>query len=116
MVTKRKSVLLEKSDKVIRQIYQASIEFPYKYQSSVGDQLRRVSLSIVLNIVEAAAKFSKKEKTQFLKIAFSSLKETKYLLYFSKGIDLITDDFYKKSIADLEEIAKLLYGIISKKS
>ena len=98
MAVKRKSILVEKTHKVVKEIYKISLSFSSRYQSSIGDQIRRASLSIFLNIVEASAKFSQNEKKQFLKFSFSSLKETKYLLYFCKEFHLIGELSYKKII------------------
>ena len=109
-----KSILVEIADNIVRNIYKKTIDFPYKYQSSIGDQLRRASFSIILNIVESAAKFSENERKQYLKTAFSSLKESKYLLFFCKTVNLITDNCYQGYINELDRLARLLYGIISK--
>ncbi len=109
-----KNLLFELSNSLVKKIYRATLEFPFKFQSSIGDQLRRASLSIVLNIVEGGAKQSPKERKQFLKIAYSSLKETKYLLYFTHEFSLISDDFYKELLAETNRLAAVLYGLLYK--
>ncbi len=66
-------LLFEKSDKLVKDIFYLTLNFPQKYQFSAGEQLGRPSLSIVLNITEAGARKSLKEKRQLLNIAFGSL-------------------------------------------
>lgn len=110
-----KSLLFDISDNLVKKIYKSTLRFPYRDQSSIGDQLRRASLSIVLNIVEGGARLSSREKRQFLNISFSSLKETKYLVYFSKEMNLIDLILYEELMADINKLAKLMYGILYRK-
>lgn len=65
-----------------------------------------------LNITEGNARQSEKEKKQFLNFAYSSLKEVKYLLYFSKDIDLISEEVYQDIFKKIDEIGGLIYGLI----
>lgn len=106
--------MFELADEISQSIYKTTLDFPYKYQSSIGDQLRRAGLSIVLNIVEGGAKKSDKEKTQYRRISFASLKETKYLVYFSHKMKLINDSYYKEIMSIINRLAAILYGLIYK--
>lgn len=108
------NLIFNKSDSLVKNIYKSTIEFPYKYQSSIGDQLRRSSLSIVLNIVEGGAQFLLKERTRYLRISYASLKETKYLIYFANNFALIENDLYLKVKDDINQLARILYGLIRK--
>lgn len=72
-------------------------------------QLRRAVLSIPLNILEGFGRNSKKEYSRFLKIAYGSLKETKYLLYFSKVQGYINLEQYNSTMALAEEIGKIIW-------
>lgn len=112
----RKSMLLDIADSLVKKIYKKTLDFPYKFQSSIGDQMRRASLSVVLNLVEGGARLSDKEKRQFLNITFSSLKETKYLLYFAKEHDLFDESLYQEIMDEINQLARLIYGILYKKS
>jgi|YNPBryunderm2012_1023409.scaffolds.fasta_scaffold32483_2 four helix bundle protein len=109
---KRKSVLMEKVHDVVKEIFLITLKFPQIYQFSIGEQLRRSTLSIPLNITEGNARESEKEKKQFLNFAYSSLKEAKYLLYFSKDIDLISEEVYQDIFKKIDEIGRLIYGLI----
>ena len=91
---KRKSILMEKVHNITKKIFLLTLNFPQIYQFSLGEQLRRAVLSISLNITEGNARNSNKEKKQFFNIAFSSLKEVKYLLYLITDINLISKKEY----------------------
>jgi len=111
-----KNLLFEKSNYLTKQIYRVTLKFPTQFQFSLGEQLRKSSLSIVLNIVEGGARKSLKEKHQFLNIAFGSLKETKYLIYFSKEFNLINTNFYNEIMNKINELAKIIYVLLYKNS
>jgi four helix bundle protein len=86
------NLLFDLSNTSAIKIFKKTLTFPQKYQYSVGDQLRRASLSVVLNIVEGGARISPNEKRQFMNISYGSLKETKYLLY--KVVSFVKTNFY----------------------
>ncbi len=111
----QKNLLFDTANSLVRKIYRKTLNFSYKYQNSLGDQLRRASLSIVLNLVEGGARISTREKNQFLNIAYSSLKETKYLIYFCREFELLDKKFYDEVMIQINLLAKLLYGLLHKK-
>jgi len=110
-----KSLLFDLADDLAKKAYKISLDFSYKHQSSIGDQLRRAVLSVVLNIVEGGARKTVKEKRQFLNIAFSSLKEVKYLIYFCREMKMIEEKDFSIIIEKINYLAKLLYGFLYKK-
>ncbi len=110
-----KNLLFNLADEITQIVYEKTLSFNYKYQSSIGDQLRRASLSIVLNIVEGGAKSSEKERNQFRKISFASSKETKYLIYFCNKLKLIDENFYRLIMEKINRFAAILYGLIYRK-
>jgi len=48
----------------------------------------------------------------FIEISYGSLKETKYLLYFSYKEKYLSFDEYQTTIQLSEEIGAMLYGIL----
>jgi len=50
----------------------------------------------------------------FLEISYGSLKETKYLLYFSLKENYLNKEDYKKAMELVEEIGKMLWSTIQK--
>lgn len=105
--------LSERARPIAKEIYELTLKFPQVHQFSIGEQLRRASLSIALNITESGARKNYGEKKQLLNIAFGSLKETKFLLEFSRDIKIISAP--ERLCSQLEELAKILYVIIYQK-
>lgn len=79
----------------------------------IRDQLKRASISIVINIAEGSGKFSKPDKRNFYTIARGSVYECVSLLELIFEEKLINkekfNDFYKK----YEELSKMLLGLIN---
>jgi four helix bundle protein len=83
-----------------------------KITSSERDQLKRASMSIVLNIAEGSGRFTKPDKRNFYIIARSSVFETVALLELlleNKIIDPLTQ---QKFYLQAEELSKMLFSLI----
>ena len=76
------------------------------------DQLRRASLSLLLNIAEGTSRFSNASKRNFFVIARSSLFETVALLDYLQTDGLIQKDKFELYYMKAEEISRMLYGMI----
>lgn len=109
-----RNLLFNNADTLTKKIYKSSLDFPYRFQSSIGDQLRRACLSVVLNLVEGGAQFMIKEKTRYLRISYASLKETKYLIYFAYELKLLNDKDFNEFKNEINQLARILYGLIRK--
>lgn len=109
-----RSLLFDLADELAKKIYKITLTFSYIHQNSIGNQLRRACLSIVLNIVEGGAKTSIKERINYKRISFGSLKETKYLVYFAHELRLVKDDEYKELMEKINRLAAVLYGLLRK--
>jgi len=101
-----------KMDEYVHLIYQITRNFPKEELYGVTSQLRRAALSVILNYIEGYARTRTKVHKNFLEISYGSLKESKYLLYFSlvEGYLLKTD--YDKAVKLAEDIGAMLWGII----
>lgn|SRR3989344_6107868 len=84
--------------------------------SYIRDQLKRASISIVINIAEGSGKFSKADKRKFYIIARGSIYECVSLLELIFEDTIIDkerfDNFYRKH----EELSKMLLGLIRSQS
>ncbi len=107
--------LFVKSDLLAKEAYKITEKFPKHEVFGMTSQLRRAALSVVLNIVEGFARQSNNEFRRFLLIAFGSLKETGYLLYFAHKQKYIPSENYLSIEKLIQEITKIIWSIINKK-
>jgi len=84
-----------------------------KIDKNLKDQLKRASLSIVLNIAEGAGKYSKNDKKNFYVISKGSVNECVAIIRILRIEKLIADTLFDDIYADLLEIAKMLSGLIN---
>lgn len=95
-------------------IYEISKKFPKDEQYGLTSQIRKAALSIILNYIEGYARQRKNVLKNFLEISYGSLKEAKYLIYFSCKRNFISKVDYKTGIEMAERIGKMLWGILEK--
>jgi four helix bundle protein len=86
-------------------------QFPRGY-SYLANQLNRASLSIAANIAEGNDRFTRADRRNFFFIARGSAQECIPLLELAKRRSLITDGVQQQLRSQLEEIAKMLSGLI----
>ncbi len=83
-------------------VYQEAVDFindcfvlcdnlDFKYQSSIGDQMRRASLSVANNIAEGSSRRYLKEKKKFYTYALDSARECIPMFTILKMRKKITD-------------------------
>ena len=103
-------------DELVHLIYFLTRQFPKEELYGVTSQLRRSSLSIILNYIEGYARFKPAVQVNFLEISYGSLKETKYLLNFCYKEKYIRTKDYKEALERLEEIGAMLCSTMKLKS
>ena len=114
MTDERQNPLFIKADLLAKKVYSITRIFPRNEEFGITSQLRRAGLSVILNIVEGFARQGAVEYRRFLVIAFGSLKETKYLLYFSHQQNYLDTAAYQEVLSVAEEVSKILWTIIHK--
>lgn len=95
----------------IKFVYRITKDFPVEERYGVSSQFRRAAMSVMLNYVEGYARRKGsgcKVYKNFLETSFGSLKESKYLLYFSFDIGYINEKVYKEGLQKAERIGKML--------
>ena len=102
------------SVKIFEKIAEITDRIPVKYQSSIGDQIRRSCLSVSANIAEATGRGSIKEQKYHFAVAKGSIYETVSLLHIMKNRTYINDEVFDRLYGELDEIAKMLHGLIRK--
>lgn len=106
-------LLFAKADDLVQFVYELTYSFPKEELFGITSQLRRAVLSLPLNITEGYARRSDQDYRRFLDIAYGSLKEVKYLLYFSNKRKILSDKNYEKSMEMADELSRLLWKKIS---
>ena len=99
----------------IKFIYNITKKFPKDELYGVTSQFRRAGISIMLNYIEGFARNKKKESKiykNFLEISYGSLKETKYLLFFSFDVGYIDKKEYLFGLELADNIGKMLWSLI----
>ncbi|MFA7245519.1 MAG: four helix bundle protein [Candidatus Magasanikbacteria bacterium] len=95
-----------------KNVYKYTKNFPKDELYGITSQLRRSALSVTLNYIEGYARFKPGYKLQFYENSYGSLKESKFLIFFSYGEKYLTKEEYEKSIELAEEIGKMLWSEI----
>ena len=99
-------------DEYVTLVYKLTKTFPRDEVFGMTSQLRRSALSVILNYVEGYARRRKLILTNFIEISYGSLKESKYLLYFSYKQSYITKQDWEQADKIADDIGGMLWGIL----
>jgi four helix bundle protein len=102
------------SVQIFEKVAEITDRIPSKYQSSIGDQIRRSCLSVSANIAEATGRESIKEQKYHYSVAKGSIYETVSLLHIMKNRTYINNEVFDNLYGELDDIAKMLHGLIRK--
>lgn len=105
-------VLRKKMDEFVHLVYGVTKDFPKSELYGATSQIRRASLSVILNYVEGYARKRRLVKINFFEISYGSLQESKYLLEFAIKEGWIEEADCKKTICLAEEIGAMLWRTI----
>jgi four helix bundle protein len=92
----------------------AIARLPASEQDALGDQWRRASYSVALNIAEGASRRGSKEFRKHLGIARASLDEIEAILDLAVALGYFRPEELAKLEAIRDECAKTVYGLIRK--
>ena len=104
--------LIGLADELAHLVYPLTYKFPREEKFALGDQIRRSVVSVPANLIEGIARGGEKEKRQFANIAYGSLKEAKYLVYFAYKESLITEVDYRRVSSKFEDLSRLLFTFL----
>lgn len=110
--TFEKLIVYQKSVDFADAVCARTEQFPRGYRF-LGDQLNRASLSIAANIAEGNGRFTKADRKHFFGIARGSAQECVPLLELAARRELIARDLHLELKDRLEEIARMLSGLIN---
>ena len=90
-------------------VYKVSRTFPKEELYGSTNQLRRASLSVILNYIEGYARRRPATQLTFFETAYGSLKESSYLLDFSKDEGWLYINDYDSAKKLVDEIGAMLW-------
>ena len=109
----RELKVYEKSYEAAKMVYIISKGMPQSEQFGLTSQIRRASTSVPLNIAEGYGKQAgDKEVLRFLQMARGSSVEMQVLVNMLKDFGYISDEVYKETINQYEEIGKMISGLM----
>jgi four helix bundle protein len=85
-----------------------------KLDRIIQDQLKRASFSIMLNIAEGSGRFSNRDRRNFLVIARGSVFECAAIMEYLGEAQTVEEATTGSFLEQLEELSKMLYGLIKK--
>lgn len=101
-----------KMNSYVHLVYKLSKNFPKEELYGCTSQLRRATLSIILNFIEGFARKKIAVKRNFWEISYGSLQESKYLVNFCYEEKYITEQEFHQAIKMAEEIGAMLWRAI----
>ena len=102
----------QRSRRLVSAIYLATKAFPKEEMYGLTNQLRRAAVSVPSNIAEGHRRGTPKEFKQFLIIARGSLAEIETQLTLSQDIEYLDEPTTTNLIKEVDEIGKMLNGLI----
>ena len=102
--------------KLVKMTYAFLKTFPKEEQYALCDQLRRAVISVPSNIAEGMGRYSDKEQSHFLEIAFGSLMEVSAQLDIAKDIEYISQSELDEADKQISIVAALLSGLRNKRT
>ena len=100
---------------LVLQVYALLRLFPNYEQFALCDQLRRAVISIPSNIAEGMGRYSEKEQTHFLEIAYGSLMEVNSQLDIAVDLNYITKEQFWEIEKQIKVVASLISGLRNKR-
>ncbi len=107
-------IVWQKSMDLVCLIYELTEQFPKEEVYGLTSQMRRSAVSMPLNIAEGRRRGSRKDFTQFLRIASASGAELETQIAIAKRLPKTRQYDYQTIDTLLEEVQKMLSSMISK--
>ncbi len=95
-----------------QRIYVVTVQPKFAKDFALRDQIRRATISIMLNIAEGFGRKSDKEFSQYLFVAHGSVAEVQSALYVAFDQHYIEQSCFNELYNDCLEISKMLSGLI----
>ena len=104
--------VFKKAYRIALEIHQMTLKFPKYEQYEIGQQVRRSSKSIAINIAEGMGKQeSSRDVIHYMRIAMGSCDETRVWLEFCRDLGYITQEEQFELDNRYREIGRMLHGL-----
>ena len=107
----RKLIAYQKAKEVVKRTYKLLKKFPQEERWAMCDQLRRASVSISSNIAEGVNRYSVKDKSHFIEMAYGSLMEVSSQFEVAEELGYITTEDRMSMDELVREESRLLSGL-----
>ncbi|HPN96370.1 MAG TPA: four helix bundle protein [Candidatus Moranbacteria bacterium] len=107
-----RNILKIKAHKLTGKGYNLTYKFPKEEIFCLTAQVRRALISVPSNIIEGYSRNRSRAFVNHLEIAYGSLAEAKYQIYFAYTRKYISKKEYLDFFNDAEEISKMLWSSI----
>jgi four helix bundle protein len=102
----------KKARKLVGDIYRVTSDGRFSKDFALHDQIRRASISIMLNIAEGFGRRTDKEFAQFLFVALGSAAEVQSALYIALDQKYIDEPAFQDLYNRSSEVARMISGFI----
>lgn len=102
--------------KVLNKKVQKYLQFHKSIDTVLRNQLKRASISMVINIAEGSGKFSARDKRNFYTISRGSVYECVSLFDIMRDDKKIEEKYYQIFYLEFEIVSKMLLGLIKSQS
>lgn len=101
----------KEAKKLVKDIYGVVQKLPQEERYALADQLRRAVISVPSNIVEGMNRFSDKEKSHFLEIAYASLMEVYCQIDIATDLGYVDNCKFEELEQSINTVARLISGL-----
>ena len=117
MINSHKDLIVwQKSIKLCKLVYKLTEKFPKEEVYGLTSQMRRSAVSIPSNIAEGRSRGTRKDFTQFLRIALGSASELETQIEIAKELSFMNNQEAVEIEDQLVEVSKMVMGLIKKLS
>ena len=95
--------------RLVKAVYLITRTFPREEMYGLASQMRRAAVSVPSNLAEGAARSTRKEFAQFIRISMGSLSELETQTLIASELSYVPP--HHEIFSHLERVAQLLYGL-----
>lgn len=97
---------------LVKLVYEATNEGPFKRDFGMRDQIRRASISVMNNIAEGFGRFSRREFVRFLSFSVASAVEVKSMAYAALDQNYWTAEKVNQIQTQADDVKLLSMGLV----